>query len=105
MARFNREKPGVFNTIQAHRHDKLAYLEASHARAKAGGYTLGVKLVRAPTWEERARAQAHGTLCPIHETKEGVDTDFDAGLIYRLDHIEDIAFCAATHNEEVVSCW
>ena len=29
-----------------------------------------------------------------------MDTDFDAGLIYCLDHIEDIAFCAATHNEE-----
>ena len=101
MARFNREKPSVFNTIQLYRHDKLAYLEASHARAKAGGYTLGVKLVRGAYMEkERARAQAHGTTCPIHETKEGVDTDFDAGLIYCLDHIEDIAFCAATHNEE-----
>jgi proline dehydrogenase len=101
MARFNTEKPSVFNTIQLYRHDKLAYLEASHGRARAGGYTLGVKLVRGAYMEkERARAKADGTDCPIHETKAAVDADFDAGLVYCLDNIDDIAFCAATHNEE-----
>jgi proline dehydrogenase len=28
-----------------------------------------------------------------------VDRDFDAAIVYCLDHIDDIAFCVATHNE------
>jgi proline dehydrogenase len=49
--------------------------------------------------KERARAKEHGYASPIHQTKEAVDTDFDAALEYCVEHIEGIAFCAATHNE------
>ena len=80
MARFNRAKPSVFNTVQLYRHDRLAYLKASHRRAVAGGYLLGVKLVRGAYMEkERARAQSRGLPSPIHESKAAVDADFDAG--------------------------
>ena len=100
MARFNREKPAVFNTIQLYRHDRLSYLEKAHKTAAAGGHLLGVKLVRGAYMEkERARAESHGYESPIHATKAEVDVDFDAALVYCLTNISEIAFCAATHNE------
>ena len=100
MARYNRAKPTVFNTIQLYRHDRLAYLKASHERAKVQGYKLGVKLVRGAYMEkERLRAEEQGSRSPIHLDKESVDRDFDAAIVYCLENIERIAFCAATHNE------
>lgn len=100
MARFNQKKPTVFNTIQMYRHDRLMYLEAAHTQSREAGYILGVKLVRGAYMEkERARAKAKGYPSPIHETKAAVDEDFDAALVYCIDNLDDIAFCAATHNE------
>jgi len=101
MARYNTEKPTVFNTIQLYRHDRLDYLKAAHARAVAGGYVMGVKLVRGAYMEkERERAQKMGYRSPIHVDKASVDRDFDAALLFCLENIAQIAFCAATHNEE-----
>ena len=101
MARFNREKPSVFNTIQLYRHDRLAFLKQSHEKAVAGGYVLGVKLVRGAYMEkERDRANEQGYPSPIHADKDAVDADFDAALVYCLEHLNEIAFCAATHNEK-----
>jgi proline dehydrogenase len=101
MARFNTQKPSVFNTVQLYRHDRLAFLKEAHEKAVAGGYTLGVKLVRGAYMEkERARASTAGYPSPIHADKEAVDTDFDEALVYCVEHLEEIAFCAATHNEE-----
>ena len=101
MARYNRSKPAVFNTIQLYRHDRLAFFKNAHQRAVDGGYILGVKLVRGAYMEkERERAAAKGYPSPIHESKEAVDADFDAALVYCLEHVQDIAFCAATHNEK-----
>ncbi len=100
MARFNREKPSVFNTIQLYRHDRLAYLETAHQAAAKAGHILGVKLVRGAYMEkERARAEEQGYTSPIHLSKPVVDIDYDAALVYCIRHIDDIAFCAATHNE------
>ena len=101
MARFNREKPSVFNTIQLYRHDRLAFLKQSHEKAVAGNYVLGVKLVRGAYMEkERDRADEQGYPSPIHADKDAVDADFDAALVYCLSHLNEIAFCAATHNEK-----
>jgi proline dehydrogenase len=101
MARFNTQKPSVFNTVQLYRHDRLAFLKEAHEKAVAGGYTLGVKLVRGAYMEkERDRASSMGYPSPIHTDKEAVDTDFDEALVYCVEHLEEIAFCAATHNEE-----
>lgn len=100
MARHNTEKPTVFNTVQLYRHDRLAFLKQSHAAAEAGGYLLGVKLVRGAYMEkERERAARKGYPSPIHKDKASVDADFDAALLFCLEHIDRIAFCAATHNE------
>jgi proline dehydrogenase len=103
MATYNVDKPVVFSTMQLYRHDRLAFLKTSHRAAEAGGYILGVKLVRGAYMDkERARAAEQGYPSPIHVDKPAVDADFDAALRYCLEHIEHIAFCAATHNE--VSC-
>ncbi len=100
MALYNRNKPTVFNTVQLYRHDRLAFLHASHRHARDNGYILGVKLVRGAYMEkERERAKAMGYRSPIHVDKASVDRDFDAAVAYCLEHIDEIAFCAATHNE------
>ena len=100
MERFNRHKPTVFNTVQLYRHDRLAYLKASHERARAADYILGVKLVRGAYMEkEQARAESLGYANPIHASKGAVDADFDAAIVYCVEHIDTVAFCAATHNE------
>lgn len=101
MARWNTQKPTVFNTIQLYRHDRLAFLKASCARAAAQSYTLGVKLVRGAYMEkERDRAEQMAYSSPIHADKASVDRDFDDAILFCLDNIDCIAFCAATHNED-----
>ncbi|HCH66507.1 MAG: proline dehydrogenase [Deltaproteobacteria bacterium] len=100
MARYNQEKPTVFNTVQLYRHDRLAFLKAAHQHARTHDYILGVKLVRGAYMEkERERAERLGYRSPIHIDKASVDRDFDAAVAYCLAHIDEIAFCAATHNE------
>ncbi|MEL6347310.1 MAG: proline dehydrogenase family protein [Myxococcota bacterium] len=101
MARYNQDKPVVFNTVQLYRHDRLAFLKRSFAHAREHGYILGVKLVRGAYMEkERDRAAQMGYPSPIHKDKASVDRDFDAALLFCLERIDRIAFCAATHNED-----
>jgi proline dehydrogenase len=101
MARYNQDKPVVFNTVQLYRHDRLEFLKNRHREAEAEGYILGLKLVRGAYMEkERDRAERKGYPSPIHADKEAVDADFDEALVYCLEHIDRIAFCAATHNED-----
>ena len=101
MARFNRERAIVFNTVQLYRHDRLAFLKASHSKAVTGNYHLGVKLVRGAYMEkERARAEANGYPSPIHADKAAVDRDYDDGLRYCAEHMDRFAVCVGTHNEQ-----
>lgn len=101
MARFNKEKAIVFNTVQLYRHDRLAFLKASHAKAVEGGYHLGVKLVRGAYMEkERDRAEDKGYPSPIHVDKAAVDRDYDDALRYCAEHLDRIAVCVGTHNEQ-----
>ena len=103
MEKYNREKPIVFNTIQLYRHDRLDFLKKSHQIAKEKSYILAVKLVRGAYMEkERERAQEKGYPSPIQPNKQATDRDFDAAIEYCLENIEDIAFVAATHNEQSV---
>jgi len=100
MARFNRVRPIVFNTIQLYRHDRLAFLRKSFQRAEEGGYHLGVKLVRGAYMEkERARASAHGYPDPIQPDKAASDGDYDAALRFCMEHIGLTGVMAGTHNE------
>jgi proline dehydrogenase len=101
MVKYNTEKAIVYNTLQMYRHDRLAYLKAIHARAKAQGWILGIKLVRGAYMEkERDRAEERGYESPIQPDKASTDCDFDAAVSYCLDNIDSISFVCGTHNEK-----
>lgn len=101
MEKYNRERPIVFNTLQMYRTDRLQYLKDSRRLAKTEGYILGVKLVRGAYMEkERDRASKMGYPSPVHLTKADTDADYDAALEYCLRHVDEMAFVAATHNEQ-----
>lgn len=100
MAKYNRERAIVFNTIQLYRHDRLAYLRDAVKRAQAGGYHCGVKLVRGAYMEkERARAAEKGYPDPIQPDKAASDRDYDAAIRFCMEHIDRMAIMAGTHNE------
>ena len=101
MIRFNKESAIVFNTFQLYRKDRLKFLGKSFAKAESHKYFLGAKLVRGAYMEkERARALKMNYPSPIQDTKEDSDRDYNAALVFCVDHIDKIAFCAGTHNEQ-----
>ena len=101
MERFNREEPIVYTTIQSYRTDRLQFLKDSRRQAKLDGYIYAVKLVRGTYMEkELERAAEIGYPSPIHATKAETDADYDAALEYCMRHFKDMAFVAASHNEE-----
>lgn len=100
MEKYNREKAIVFNTLQMYRHDRLEFLKISHQKAIQKGYFLGLKLVRGAYMEkERARALEKNYRDPIQPDKPTCDKDFDTAVDYCIQHIDRIAICAGTHNE------
>ncbi len=100
MAKFNKKRVVVFNTFQLYRHDRLAFLKASYEKANEHGYLLGAKLVRgAYMQKERDRAEEENVLSPIHKNKAAVDKDYDLAIRFCIDHIDQIACCVASHNQ------
>lgn len=100
MEKYNRESAIVFNTFQMYRTDRLEYLKTSRREAANDGYILGAKLVRGAYMEkERARAEEMNYPSPIQPDKAATDHDYDAAIDYCLDHLDDVAFVCATHNE------
>jgi proline dehydrogenase len=100
MAKYNLQKPIVYNTYQLYRKDRLSYLKKSFEMAQQGNYYLGAKLVRGAYMEkERARAIEKGYPSPIQDTKENTDRDYDAALSFCIENASKIAICAGTHNE------
>ncbi len=100
MQKYNTDKAIVFNTLQCYRWDRLDYLKEQHARAKAGGYKLGFKVVRGAYMEkENDRAEDKGYPTPICASKSATDDNFNAVMNYILDNLEDISLFLGTHNE------
>jgi proline dehydrogenase len=100
MAKYNKEKAIVFNTLQCYRWDRLAYLKDQHEKAIAGNYKLGFKVVRGAYMEkENNRAQEKGYPTPICESKKATDANFNAVMEYILDNLQDISLFIGTHNE------
>lgn len=100
MEKFNKQQAIVYNTLQLYRHDRLAFLKASHEHALANNYYLGVKLVRGAYMEkERERAQTLNYTDPIQTTKENSDKDYDLALKFCIENIDRVSVCAGTHNE------
>ena len=101
MERYNRERPIIFTTLQMYRKDRLQFLKEARREASNNGYILGVKLVRGAYMEkERERAAEMGYESPIHESKADTDADYNASIEYCLKHVDEVAFVAASHNEE-----
>ena len=99
MARYNQERPVVYNTFQLYRHDRLQYLIDSFNMAKEGGFILGAKLVRGAYMEkERNRAREMGYPSPIHPNKEATDDAYNMAVRFCVENYEQIACMNATHN-------
>ncbi len=104
MRKYNKEKSIVFSTLQMYRHDRMNYLEKLHDEAKTVGFHIGMKLVRGAYMEkENLRAQEKGYDSPICVSKEATDANYDAAVIYMLEHLDQMSIFAGTHNEE--SCY
>ncbi|MEM9984320.1 MAG: proline dehydrogenase family protein [Bacteroidota bacterium] len=101
MEKYNQEKPVIWTTVQFYRHDRLSYLQGLIDRSRERGYVLGVKLVRGAYLEkEHARALELGYPTPIQPSKQATDRDYDAGLALCMQHLDHVALCAGTHNEQ-----
>lgn len=101
MAKYNRQKAIVYNTIQMYRHDRLEFLKKTHRESIEGNYLLGIKLVRGAYMEkERAKALADNYPDPIQPTKEATDRDYNLALEFMMDHLDKFSICAGTHNEK-----
>lgn len=101
MKKINTGKVIVYNTYQLYRHDRFAYLKNEVEQAKAGGYKVGAKLVRGAYMEkERKRAAEKNQPSPIQPDKAASDRDYNSALEFCITHINDVSFCAGTHNEE-----
>lgn len=100
MAKYNIQRPVVYNTIQLYRSDRLRFLKDSFKEAENKNFVLGVKLVRGAYMEkERKRAAAHGYPSPVQPSKKASDRDYNEALEFSLIHIRYIALIVASHNE------
>ena len=101
MRKYNKEKVIVFNTLQMYRWDRLDYLKKLHVQAQAEGFYIGMKIVRGAYMEkENKRAEEKGCKSPICASKEATDENYDAAVVYMVQHIDTMAIFAGTHNEE-----
>lgn len=101
MAAFNRERPVIFNTYQLYRTEALRNLGDALERARIRGFWFGAKLVRGAYMErERARAKQLGYPDPIQRDKASTDRDYNQAVALCLDHLDRVAICAGTHNDE-----
>ena len=101
MRKYNQQKAIVFNTLQMYRWDRLDYLKQLHEQAKMEGFHIGMKLVRGAYMEkENERAAMKGIKSPICISKEATDVNYDAAVLYMVEHLDHMAIFAGTHNEE-----
>ena len=101
MKKYNKERAVVFNTLQMYRWDRLEYLKALHEKAREEKFIIGMKLVRGAYMEkENARAEEKGYPTPICASKKDTDDNFNAGVRYMMEHIDEMEIFLGTHNEE-----
>jgi proline dehydrogenase len=100
MAKYNKGKVTVYNTIQLYRHDRLAFLKDSFRQAALQGFVLGAKCVRGAYMEkERKRAAERGSASPIQPDKASSDRDYNAAIEFCIEHIDRVSLIVASHNE------
>ncbi|WP_281543175.1 proline dehydrogenase family protein [Maribacter aestuarii] len=104
MRKYNRNKAIVFNTLQTYRWDRLSYLKELHTKAVKDDFKIGIKVVRGAYMEkENERALEKGYPTPICASKKETDENFDATVVYMVNHLDMISLFSGTHNEE--SCY
>lgn len=100
MRAYNKRAPIIFNTLQMYRWDRMDYLRNLLERGRRDSFKVGIKFVRGAYLEkENERAAEKGYPTPMCGSKKETDDNFDAGIAYSLDHLEDMAVYAGTHNE------
>lgn len=101
MAKYNKEKAIIFNTLQMYRWDRLDYLKELHQKSIAENFHIGMKIVRGAYMEkENKRAVEKGYATPICASKKATDENYDAAVLYMIKHLDKMAIFAGTHNEE-----
>ena len=101
MAKYNKEKPIVFNTLPMYRKDRLDYLKKQHVIARDKGYCLGYKLVRGAYLEkENERAIAKGYQSPMCGSKQATDDNYNGAVEYMINNINDMSVFIGSHNED-----
>ncbi len=101
MAKYNKQRAIVYNTLQMYRHDRLDFLKKTYQESVDGNYFVGIKLVRGAYMEkEREKAAAEGYKDPIQPDKESTDRDYNLALDFMVEHLDKFSICAGTHNEK-----
>lgn len=101
MKKYNKEKPYVYNTYQLYRHEALGNMKAGFKEVTEAGCLFAAKLVRGAYMEkERDRAEENGYPDPIQPDKVATDRDYNLALEFVLDHVDQFAVCAGSHNED-----
>jgi proline dehydrogenase len=101
MALYNKSKALIFNTFQLYRAEMLGNLKSAFEQARQKGFVLGGKLVRGAYMEkEAAYALKIGQPNPIQPSKEACDRDFNLAWQFCLENLDQIHFCAGSHNEK-----
>jgi proline dehydrogenase len=100
MARYNKDKAVVYNTLQMYLKDRIDYLTSLIAHAERHNYFAGIKLVRGAYVEkERERAVKLGIPSPVHDSKAATDAHFDKAVTMCLSKSSFVYTCIASHNE------
>lgn len=100
MEKYNRGRVVIYNTIQLYRHDRLEFLKNSFQQAREQGFIPGFKLVRGAYMEkERERAAEKGYPSPIQPDKTATDSDYNAGVAFCIEHLDELYLIVASHNE------
>lgn len=101
MAKFNKQKPIIYNTVQFYRKDRLHFFKNVVNSAKQAGFIYAAKLVRGAYMDKEAkRAKKMNYENPIQTSKENTDSDYNEAVKFAIENISNVAICVATHNEE-----
>jgi proline dehydrogenase len=100
MEKYNTKRVVVYNTVQLYRHDRLRFLKESFEHIRSKKSILGAKLVRGAYMEkERKRAAEKDLPSPIQPDKNATDRDYNAAIDFCVEHLDQVAFIVASHNE------
>lgn len=100
MEKYNGERAVVFNTYQMYRTGMLDNLMKADQIGREKGYHVGAKLVRGAYMEkERERAEQHGYSDPIMPDKQSTDRQYNDGVKFCVENIDNMELCSGSHNE------